>query len=195
MPRAADLAAARAFTRSRLVDWGVGGLADTTTLLVSEAVTNALLHAGTRAHLAIGFDGRTVRVEVSDGSAVAPTMKRCSLLGLRGRGLRLIDSLAARWGVTPDRRGKTVWFELPAGPDPLEPEGRAGARSTSPWSATNASLAPPSVGGPDRKIGPNLADSDGMSAEGNEFSRSRDGRAAGTQTDLSASASVHAFAS
>lgn len=112
----ADLAAARHFARRRLLEWGVPGLSDTVALLVSETVTNALLHAGTAAHLSICFDGTTVRIEVRDASVELPSVRPYSELAPTGRGLRLVEALALRWGVIPDRRGKTVWCEVTVGP-------------------------------------------------------------------------------
>ena len=78
-------------------------------LLVSELVTNAVVHGpgGTSSMVLLHADARdgALHVDVADagdGFAVAE----------RGVGLRLLDSLAASWGVD-GRRGTRVWFELP----------------------------------------------------------------------------------
>ena len=57
-------------------------------------------------------DGRTVQVEVTDGSATLPTPRPHAPLSATGRGLRIVEQLAERWGVRPAASGKTVWFQL-----------------------------------------------------------------------------------
>jgi hypothetical protein len=51
-------------------------------------------------------------VSVSDGSRARPSVRRDDGLAISGRGLRLIDTLAANWGVEIAQDGKTVWAEL-----------------------------------------------------------------------------------
>ena len=84
-------------------------------LLVSEVVTNALVHAGTPIgfHASVGDVG--LRVEVSDGSTQAPAPRRYAAMAGTGRGLRLVQQLVKDWGVQARPNGKTVWFELDSG--------------------------------------------------------------------------------
>lgn len=82
------------------------------TLLVSEMVTNAVLHAGTEVTLRIGHEGRSVRVEVTDGSQRMPGIRRVSEDASTGRGMWLIDELADAWGQQARGDGKCVWFEV-----------------------------------------------------------------------------------
>lgn len=84
--------------------------ADDAALLVSELVTNAIQHAGSDAEIAVELDGRRLRVEVTDASPARPALREPTATG--GRGLRLVEALADRWGVTTRRGGKVVWFEL-----------------------------------------------------------------------------------
>lgn len=106
------VSAARRFTRDRLEEWGLGDAVEVAELLVSELVTNALLHAGSSPVLQLlRVDGH-VRIEVSDASPAVPTMKDYGDLATVGRGLQLIEALAAQWGVESRRGGKTVWFEV-----------------------------------------------------------------------------------
>jgi len=85
-------------------------------LLVSELVTNALVHAGSPAVVRLDADVERIKVAVADRdpdrslSIVEPDP-----LSSRGRGVLLVDRLAARWGVEPRQEGKIVWFELPRG--------------------------------------------------------------------------------
>jgi anti-sigma regulatory factor (Ser/Thr protein kinase) len=94
---------------------GHGDLADVAELLVSELVTNVVLHACTELMLTVRADGTTVRVEVSDRSRVPAIARSYSVESMTGRGLQLVDGFASRWGSTEDAKGKTVWFELDRG--------------------------------------------------------------------------------
>ncbi|MFJ9851748.1 SpoIIE family protein phosphatase [Streptomyces sp. NPDC101150] len=157
-PRAA--AAARQFVRTVFADWTAQALpgspdlterlADEAVLLVSELVTNAVVHAGTAVELRCrlepsagpgpydhpqadpdGLDGtdRTgVVIEVSDHHPARPVRAREEATASEGggHGLQLISAVAESWGITYRRAMKTVWFRLPADPDGTarpEPEG------------------------------------------------------------------------
>ena len=85
----------------------------TVTLLVSEVVTNSIRHAGVqdgdRIVLAARLRDDWARVEVRDaGPGFDPDVRH----GAPGYGLRLLDMLAARWGVDRDDNGTRVWFEV-----------------------------------------------------------------------------------
>lgn len=79
---------------------------------VSEAVTNAVLHAGTALRLVARDEGALVRIEVTDADPTVPVARRPDATTPTGRGLLLIDTLAERWGVDGRRNGKTIWFEV-----------------------------------------------------------------------------------
>jgi len=89
---------------------------DTLLLVLSELVTNAIVHGVAPIAIRIDCKGESVRIEVSDALAnpasVAP--RRISLEGTGGMGLRIIDAVSADWGVSllPDGGGKMVWVEL-----------------------------------------------------------------------------------
>ncbi|MCZ2524782.1 ATP-binding protein [Streptomyces sp. HB2AG] len=97
-------------------------------LIVSELAANAVRHGsasedaadgGFRLRVTAGPAPCTVRVEVSDTlGGVLPWLTRCDDGEAEsGRGLLLVDSVAARWGVTPHGpAGKTVWAEYDAPP-------------------------------------------------------------------------------
>ena len=103
---------ARRLVRGQCADAGADDFADTATLLVSELVTNAIMHARTDVELRVVTGRARLRVEVSDGSLAQPVRRRRTALVATGRGLGMVESLASRWGVQQTRRGKTVWFEL-----------------------------------------------------------------------------------
>jgi anti-sigma regulatory factor (Ser/Thr protein kinase) len=114
--RADQVGAARRFVSAAL-DLG-SPLRDVTRLLVSEAVTNAVLHsasgeAGGSFTIQYLMDDRRLRVEVSDGGgANGPRRRVHHIESITGRGLELFDALSDRWGVDGGPGGRTVWFEL-----------------------------------------------------------------------------------
>ena len=54
-----------------------------------------------------------MRIEVGDLSDRVPCRREPGPEDEGGRGLALLDAMAAAWGVEPSRSGKTVWYELP----------------------------------------------------------------------------------
>jgi sigma-B regulation protein RsbU (phosphoserine phosphatase) len=84
-------------------------------LLVSELVTNAVRHPREEGpiDLALEFQGRQLRVEVSDpgGGFSKPQVGAPPPGALGGRGLLIVDRVASSWGVTPGTPTR-VWFEL-----------------------------------------------------------------------------------
>ncbi|MCW2666140.1 MAG: hypothetical protein JWN57_1102 [Frankiales bacterium] len=112
-PTPAEVAGARRFVQQTLDTWGLDALAWTAEQLVSELATNCILHARTAYTVELSREGEVVRVSVSDGSPAVPRPRRYDNESTTGRGLRLVESLASRWGVVPAGRGKIVWFELP----------------------------------------------------------------------------------
>ena len=80
-------------------------------IVVSEVVTNAILHARTRFVVRV-TSHPTVRVEVFDGRAAPPVRKDYGPRATTGRGVMLVDELADRWGSEPTDDGKVVWFEF-----------------------------------------------------------------------------------
>ena len=81
-------------------------------LLVTELVTNAVLHAGTPLLLRLELSARRVRIEVQDASPSLPVACAVSPDASHGRGLGLVDRLASEWGVERQPGGKAVWLEL-----------------------------------------------------------------------------------
>jgi len=105
--------AARRFVTQALTDADDEDLIDTVTLLVSELVTNAVLHAGSEAEVLVRLTGATARVEVTDTSAESVAPRDAAADEDSGRGLALVENLTRRWGVRPATGGgKTVWFEV-----------------------------------------------------------------------------------
>ncbi|MCX5142634.1 MULTISPECIES: SpoIIE family protein phosphatase [unclassified Streptomyces] len=103
---------ARELARGQLLSWDLDDLVDTTELLVSELVTNALRYGEGEIRLRLLRD-RTLVCEVWDAGLVQPRRRRARDTDEGGRGLQLVGLLSAAWGSRRTPRGKTVWFELP----------------------------------------------------------------------------------
>ncbi|MER6981007.1 ATP-binding protein, partial [Streptomyces carpinensis] len=104
---------ARRFTRRTLRSWGVAADADTALLVVSELVTNALVHTGGQVRLDLTLVHDRLRIAVADTSPrtpVKPTSIGWEATG--GRGIVLVEAVSATWGTLPVSGGKQVWSEL-----------------------------------------------------------------------------------
>ena len=110
-PRSVPLS--RAVVRGALSAGTSAEVLDTALLLVTELVTNAVRHAGTQVLLRVRHAPARLRVEVLDGRAEPPPVAVASAADSEGgRGLALVEALAAAWGCETRRTGKSVWFEL-----------------------------------------------------------------------------------
>jgi two-component sensor histidine kinase len=94
----------------QLADWDLEGLADTTELVVSELVGNALRYGGGPGQLRLLRHERLV-VEVSDTGPDLPLIQHATLSDEGGRGLQLINMMCRRWGSCRTSDGKVVWAE------------------------------------------------------------------------------------
>jgi anti-sigma regulatory factor (Ser/Thr protein kinase) len=110
----ASVPTARRFVHAALEDLGLTTAWDAAELLVSEVVTNAVLHARTDFSVDVLRDGDLVRVSVHDRSPVVPKPRTYGTDSTTGRGMRLVATLAVAWGVDRDAGGKSVWFEVQA---------------------------------------------------------------------------------
>ena len=79
-------------------------------LMLSELVTNAVVHGTAPRSIAIEVTAAEVTVKVSDASPVLPQVRQPEPLALGGNGMRIIDQLASAWGVDLTSGGKTVWI-------------------------------------------------------------------------------------
>jgi DNA-binding NarL/FixJ family response regulator len=104
---------ARALVADALDSWGMAHLTETATLLVSELVTNAVVHARSDVQVIVRLVPSGLRVEVFDASPAVPVPRVAAPEDVSGRGLDFVDTMSTRWGV--DHRGddgKVVWFEV-----------------------------------------------------------------------------------
>ncbi|MFK0258369.1 SpoIIE family protein phosphatase [Streptomyces sp. NPDC090445] len=112
----ARIAGARRQIRELLHDWADPEQVDSAVLMVSEMVTNVLLHTDGDALLvaeAVGEPGaRRLRIEVADSSDELPHVRHPGEMASSGRGVLLMEMLADAWGADPRGEGKSIWFEL-----------------------------------------------------------------------------------
>ncbi|MEW1721620.1 ATP-binding protein [Streptomyces sp. NPDC093109] len=113
--------AMRRVTRERLASYGLDCVADDATLVVSELITNAILHSGGwEIRLTVDLlDGGILRIRVDDG---VPGSSRLAVRSPgdddeHGRGLALVQAIAdsrdGSWGTSAD--GATTWCTLAIG--------------------------------------------------------------------------------
>ncbi|PPK98124.1 hypothetical protein CLV92_102277 [Kineococcus xinjiangensis] len=114
-PMANTVAAARRYVRRVLHELDAAPLEESAELGVSELVTNAMLHARTAFAVTVRrMPTGTVRIEVRDSSPAPVQPRHFGVSATTGRGLRLLESVSAAWGITPlpdGTPGKVVWFE------------------------------------------------------------------------------------
>jgi hypothetical protein len=105
---------ARAWVSERLRKWEASGLSDTAALLTSEVVSNAVRHAQTDLAITAAMAGGFLEIGVVDGSTEGvPRVKSIDdPTALGGRGMAIVDALAAGWGTSVNPENKYVWFRL-----------------------------------------------------------------------------------
>jgi anti-sigma regulatory factor (Ser/Thr protein kinase) len=116
-------ALARTSVRAWLAAEGLEEFQEPVLVVVSELVTNAVVHARTELAVSFAADERGFEVGVSDHDRRWPRLSR-QLTGVThsdgnlmdgGRGLVIVDALADEWGTTPTIDGKRVWARWSAG--------------------------------------------------------------------------------
>ena len=115
-PVLASVPLARHVTLDLLRAWGSAHDLDDAALLVSELVANVVDHVEGEAALTLELSlaEAWLRISVADGSSVRPVVRELRREQPRGRGLRLIEAIADRWGAEDHHGGKRIWFELGA---------------------------------------------------------------------------------
>lgn len=108
-----SVAAARHWAADQARAWALDGIVDELQVVVSEMVTNAVLHAGTACTLTLRLAPLSLTVEVTDGSPEAPQLRTDREIG--GRGLQLVTAFTSAWGFEPTATGKTVWARMDIG--------------------------------------------------------------------------------
>ena len=112
-PEPSSATRARTLTRERLEESCSRDTLETVALLVTELVTNAILHARTPLQLTLELRPGCVRIAVEDESNEQPAVRHYESDAVTGRGLALVEQLASSWGVDVTPSGKVVWCEVP----------------------------------------------------------------------------------
>ncbi|MFC7387217.1 ATP-binding protein [Sphaerisporangium rhizosphaerae] len=109
---------ARGMVRETLLSWGLQALADDVVLATGELLANALAYGAPPIGLALSARGDELRVEVTDHGRGRPRRLDLGVEAVHGRGLAIVEALAAECGVTTRSGvvGKTVWarWRVPA---------------------------------------------------------------------------------
>jgi anti-sigma regulatory factor (Ser/Thr protein kinase) len=114
-PDTANIATARQLTAEVLRAWGCDHLIPDAQLVVTELVTNAIVHADSSCQLSLQVNGAGIRIAVTDSDRISqPDPQPFDLQREGGRGLLIVSTLASSWGIEPEARGKTVWADLVA---------------------------------------------------------------------------------
>jgi anti-sigma regulatory factor (Ser/Thr protein kinase) len=113
-PSQVSVPASRHLLLELLRVWDVPHDRQDAALLVTELVSNVVDHVGGEANLTleVSVSEDWLRIAVADGSSVRPVVQELSQERPRGRGLRMVQAIADRWGAEDHRGGKRVWFEL-----------------------------------------------------------------------------------
>jgi DNA-binding NarL/FixJ family response regulator len=111
-PEVASSAAARRFMEETLSRWACAEVLDVVNLLVSELVTNAVVHGGSEAEVSVVLTPSALRVEVADRNEFVPSPNEAADWATSGRGLALVEMLSRGWGVERVPGGKVIWFEV-----------------------------------------------------------------------------------
>jgi anti-sigma regulatory factor (Ser/Thr protein kinase) len=106
-PSSREIARARGFVTDALEAWGCSADAAPFELMVSELVSNALVHGSGRISVEVSRADDQVRLEVTDGGGT--TSPRIENRSVGGWGLQFVDELADRWGSEKRGERTLVW--------------------------------------------------------------------------------------
>jgi anti-sigma regulatory factor (Ser/Thr protein kinase) len=136
LPRAAEApSVARGFLRASASGALRADQVDTASLLVSELVSNAVLHGEGEITLGVSLRPDALRVEVSDqGDAFAPESRGPEARATGGWGLHMVSMLSSRWGISGECA--RVWFEVDLDGAVAAPNGSAAAPNGSARTAS-----------------------------------------------------------
>ena len=105
-------AAARAVVRDAVERGRAGVRIEDVALVVSELVTNAVIHGRGDITLDVVIGSDAVHVSVEDAGPEPPAPRAAEPADESGRGLLLVSRIASSWGVRPVETGKVVWADV-----------------------------------------------------------------------------------
>jgi CheY-like chemotaxis protein len=149
-PGVRDVRLARQFLVAHCARWGCQDIVADAELVVSELVTNAIVHAGRCCELAIAFRSGWLRIEVTDDAGGGPEVQAPDARSEHGRGLLLVSAMTTAWGVEPlPAGGKLVWAALRSASPPAAGDDedaasqrRSGGGGRAPWPSGPPGSAP-----------------------------------------------------
>jgi anti-sigma regulatory factor (Ser/Thr protein kinase) len=112
LPEPRSATRARTVTREHLAPACPPEVVETAALLVTELVSNAVLHAATEMLLVVDVEPGRVDLRVQDSSVSDPELQTAEPDAVGGRGLAIVDELATAWGVERRKDTKVVWASL-----------------------------------------------------------------------------------
>jgi anti-sigma regulatory factor (Ser/Thr protein kinase) len=85
-------------------------------LVLSELVTNAVMHGATPIQVSVSGEPGKLRIDVADGDTHSPRpeLRVGNADQTGGRGLQIVNALSRQWGTTTHAHGKSVWAEIGA---------------------------------------------------------------------------------
>ena len=109
----AVVSTARSWTSGVLNEWQIPrSIVEDAELIVSELVTNAIVHGAPPVQLRLRLGGGRVLIEAIDAAITTPQLRHATPSDNHGRGLLIVSLLAERWGTRPMLNGKSVWCHL-----------------------------------------------------------------------------------
>lgn len=92
--------------------WRLPHRVDDGLIVITELVENVIRHTPAGGDLRLYLRPGTVVIEVADSSPQLPVIREADPREARGRGIRMVQAIATRWGASPVPGGKVVWAEL-----------------------------------------------------------------------------------
>jgi anti-sigma regulatory factor (Ser/Thr protein kinase) len=106
---------ARRFVQEALSEWSHDEIIDNCLLVVGELTANAVRHARSDFTVSLTRADTTIQITVGDSSDRQPRVREPDVPEAGGRGLRIVDAIATRWGHQFVDGGKLVWAHIPVG--------------------------------------------------------------------------------
>jgi anti-sigma regulatory factor (Ser/Thr protein kinase) len=107
-----NVSVVRAAARGTVQNWGLSILADDVALIVGELAANAWTHGQPPVVVMLRLEDSSILIAVSDAGPGMMVFSQPDALGVHGRGLPIVASIAHEVGLYADCEGKLVWARL-----------------------------------------------------------------------------------